>query len=113
VTAEISTRRAAKSMDLGAPRHYVAPAMEFLLVLSALLSAVTGAFTGARPHEARLHHAAAAQSVVVAEPSAQVAVPAAPIAVVPPAIPGRTVAEARPVAAPRESVPLYADRLIE
>lgn len=100
-------------MDLGAPRHYVAPAMEFLLVLSALLSAVTGAFTGARPHEARLHHAASAQSVAVAEPIAQVAVPAARIAVAAPRLPARRIAEPRPVAAPRETVPLYADRLIE
>jgi len=100
-------------MDLGAPRHYVAPAMEFLLVLSALLSAVTGAFTGARPHEARLHHAATAQSVAVAEPSAKVAVPAARIAVAPAPAPARTIADARPAAAPPAAVPLYADRLIE
>jgi hypothetical protein len=100
-------------MDLGAPRHYVAPAMEFLLVLSALLSAVTGAFTGARPHEARLHHAAPAQSVAVAEPAAKVAVPAARIAVTAPPVPARAIADARPVAAPPASVPLYADRLIE
>jgi hypothetical protein len=100
-------------MDLGAPRHYVAPAMEFLLVLSALLSAVTGAFTGARPHEARLHHAASTQNVAVAEPSAKVAVPAARIAVAAPRIPAGTIAEARPVAPPPASAPLYADRLIE
>ena len=100
-------------MDLGAPRHYVAPAMEFLLVLSALLSAVTGAFTGARPHEARLHHAASAQSVAVAAPAAKVAVPAARIAVAPPLVPAETIADALPVAAPRAFAPLYADRLIE
>jgi hypothetical protein len=40
--------------------------LEFLLILSALLSAVTGAFTGARAPEARLHHAAAAQETAVA-----------------------------------------------
>jgi hypothetical protein len=100
-------------MDLVAPRHYVAPAMEFLLVLSALLSAVTGAFTGAGPHEARLHHAASAQSVAVAEPSAQVAVPAARIAVAEPATSEGTIADARPVTPPPAAVPLYADRLIE
>lgn len=87
--------------------------MEFLLVLSALLSAVTGAFTGARPHEARLHHAATAQSVAVAEPSVKVAVPAARIAVTPPPVPARTIVETRPPAAPPAAVPLYADRLIE
>ncbi|HVQ10226.1 MAG TPA: hypothetical protein VMS43_17550 [Allosphingosinicella sp.] len=87
--------------------------MEFLLVLSALLSAVTGAFTGARPHEARLHHAATAQSVAVAEPAQQVAVPAARIAVAPAPAPARAIAEARPVSAPPAAVPLYADRPIE
>ncbi|HYI46897.1 MAG TPA: hypothetical protein VEX35_00380 [Allosphingosinicella sp.] len=100
-------------MDLEAQRHYVAPAMEFLLVLSALLSAVTGAFTGARPHEARQHHAAATQSVAVAEPSAKVAVPVARIAVATPRAPEVAVADARPVAPPPAAVPLYADRLIE
>jgi hypothetical protein len=100
-------------MDLGAPRHYVAPAMEFLLVLSALLSAVTGAFTGARPPEARPHHAAAAQSVAAAEPAATVAVPAARVAVAAPPFPERTIADARAAAPPPASAPLYADRLIE
>jgi hypothetical protein len=100
-------------MDLGAPRHYVAPAMEFLLVLSALLSAVTGAFTGARPPEARLHHAAATQSVAVAEPSATVAVPAARVAIAAPPIRARSVADVPSVPAPPASAPLYADRLIE
>jgi hypothetical protein len=34
--------------------------LEFLLILSALLSAATGVLTGARAPETRLHHAAAA-----------------------------------------------------
>jgi hypothetical protein len=42
------------------------PAMEFLLVLSALLSALTGAFTGPRDGEARLGHAQA-QLIAAAE----------------------------------------------
>jgi hypothetical protein len=100
-------------MDLRASRHYVAAAMEFLLVLSALLSAVTGAFTGARPHEARLHHAAPAQSIAVVQPAARVAVPAVRIAVGPPRAPARTIAEVPPVPAPPAAAPLYADRLIE
>jgi hypothetical protein len=37
----------------------VSAGLEFLLILSALLSAVTGAFTGVRAPEARAHHAAA------------------------------------------------------
>ena len=48
-------------MDLGARRYYVAAAMNFLLILSALLSAVTGAFSGVRAPEPRPHHVAVAQ----------------------------------------------------
>jgi hypothetical protein len=62
-------------MDVRARRPYVAPrrrgevaqswsevsfGLEFLLILSALLSAATGVLTGASVPEARLHHAAAA-----------------------------------------------------
>ena len=36
------------------------------MILSALLSAVTGAFAGTRPAEARLHQPAATQSVAAA-----------------------------------------------
>ena len=47
-----------------APRHpEVSFDLEFLLILSALLSAATGALTGVRGPEARLHHAAAALEV--------------------------------------------------
>jgi hypothetical protein len=88
--------------------------MEFLLILSAMLSAVTGAFTGTRAPDARPHHQAAAAGV--AEVAQQVAVAPAP------ALPS----EARPVprsrgsaalsasaVAPPAAFPLYADRLIE
>ena len=99
-------------MDLGARRHYVASAMEFLLILSAMLSAVTGAFTGARAPEAGLHREAPAQIVSVAQASAIVAVPAARIATALPRIaPAR--AAALLVVAPAAAIPLYADRLIE
>ena len=96
-------------MDLGPPRHYVAGAMEFLLILSAMLSAVTGAISGARAPEARLHHAEAVQNVAPVRREAE-----------------RSVAAANPVAAPLvaqvhdvlpafapAAIPLYADRLIE
>jgi len=99
-------------MDLERSRHYVARAMNFLLVLSAVLSAVTGAFAGARAPDARLHQEASAQVVSVARASASVAVPAARIAAAPAqAVPVRI--DALPVLAPAASAPLYADRLIE
>ena len=65
-------------MDLRGRRPYVAPLgrrqgarsypevslrLEFLLILSALLSAATGALTGARAPETRQHHAVAAIEV--------------------------------------------------
>jgi hypothetical protein len=68
-------RPTSKNMDVRARRPYVAArrgregalshrevsiGLEFLLILSALLSAATGVLTGARAPEARLHHAAAA-----------------------------------------------------
>ncbi len=99
-------------MDLGGPRHYVARAMEFLLILSAVLSAVTGAVTGTRAPDARLHQQAPAQMVAIAQPSATVAVTAARIeTAVPDAAP--ILPDALPVFAFAAAVPLYADRLIE
>jgi hypothetical protein len=86
--------------------------MEFLMILSALLSAVTGAFAGTRPAEVRLHQAAATQSLAAPAPSATVAVPAArPVQAIP-----EQAAEAAPVpptAAPLPSAPIETDRLIE
>ena len=99
-------------MDLGPPRHYVAPAMEFLLILSAVLSAVTGAVTGARAPEVRLHQEARAQTVVAALPSARVAAPAARIETAVQAV-APVPAHALPVFAVPAAVPLYADRPIE
>ena len=65
-------------MDLAGSSHYVALAMEFLLILSALLSAVTGAITGVRGPEAGMHQTETAarlqQAPLIAEQ--QVAVPA-------------------------------------
>ena len=81
-------------MDVGDVRYYVAPeaaegarpieraGLNFLLILSALLSAVTGAFAGAREQEPRIHQAAAALESAAAEAveaAAAVAPAAAPI----------------------------------
>jgi hypothetical protein len=86
--------------------------MEFLMILSALLSAVTGAFAGPRPEEARLHQPAPAQSVAVAAPSVRIAIPAVrPVQAIP-AQPARAVA-APVTAAPPSSAPIRTDRLIE
>lgn len=45
--------------------------MEFLLILSAMLSAVTGAFAGVRGPEARIHQAEAAVAAEIALPAAE------------------------------------------
>jgi hypothetical protein len=88
--------------------------MEFLLILSAVLSAITGAFSGVRAPEARLHHASAAtQAVTAVQPCATVAVPAARTAPVLPIFDLLAEVRAVPVFALTSSVPLYADRLIE
>jgi hypothetical protein len=86
--------------------------MELLLIFAAMLSAVTGAFTGARGPEARLAHAQAASPAGAAVAIVEVAtekiattIPAnAALSLEVPALPGFVLA----VAFPR-----YADRLIE
>ncbi len=61
-------------MDLAASRHYVGTRMQFLLLLSALLSAVTGAFVGPRTAHAQPNQVEAQQQAVVAAPArAQIA----------------------------------------
>ena len=52
-----------------APRPFASIGLELLLIFSALLSSLTGALTGARAPEQRLHHAAAALESVAAEPA--------------------------------------------
>jgi hypothetical protein len=86
--------------------------MEFLMILSALLSAVTGAFAGPRPAEARLHQPAATQSVAVPAPVATVAMPAIRSSQ---AIPDQAaeVAPAPAPSAPLPSAPVETDRLLE
>ena len=86
--------------------------MELLLILSAMLSAVTGAFSGVRGPEARLHQAPAAVgaqlAVAAVEQQAPAITPARPAASPP-------STELAPLAdfALTPAAPLYADRLIE
>ena len=87
-------------------------AMGFLLIVSALLSAVTGAFAGVRGLDAVPRHAAAAEAVAAAESVAAVVAPRAPDAR-PPAAAPRPAIEAAPAASPAEAAPLDTDRLIE
>ena len=85
--------------------------MEFLLILSAMLSAVTGAISGVRAPEARLHHAAAVQAEAPClEQVRNVARREAPAVAAPPRIAATFAPPAFHLAT---SIPLYADRLIE
>jgi hypothetical protein len=98
-------------MDLGARRYYVAAAMNFLLILSAMLSAVTGAFSGVRAPEARPHHNAVARAETPC-PDRLVRMARAEV---PATRGGQRIAAIFAGAAfdLRPSVPAYADRLIE
>ena len=86
--------------------------MEFLLILSAMLSAVTGAFSGVRGPEVGVHQAESsvgAQLIasVVEDRVAQLA------PVIPPNDAATTEVHPLPLFAIAASIPLYADRLIE
>ena len=86
--------------------------MELLLILSAMLSAVTGAFSGVRGPEAGVHQAESsvgAQLVasVIEETVAQL------VPVIPQNDAPSTDVPALPVLAIAAAIPLYADRLIE
>jgi hypothetical protein len=62
------------AMDVGGPRHYVAKAMEWLLILSALLNAATGGFAGTRSPESVARHETAVETVAIARSVAAVVV---------------------------------------
>jgi hypothetical protein len=85
--------------------------MELLLILSAMLSAVTGAFSGVRAPDARPHHAAAVQvEAPCVEQVQRVARLQVPVANEAPRI--RAIF-ALPRVSFKAAIPLYADRLIE
>jgi hypothetical protein len=86
--------------------------MELLLILSAMLSAVTGAFSGVRGPEARVPHAEAAVGAQLATSIAEEQAPR-PAPSRPADEPQATRIEALPTFAVAAAAPLYADRLIE
>ena len=99
-------------MDLGPSAYYVAFSMELLLILSAMLSAVTGAFTGVRGPEAQVHRTEAAVGAQLAasavQQEAREASPPRPAASLPP-----TEVRPLPAFAIVAAAPLSTDRLIE
>jgi len=86
--------------------------MELLLILSAMLSAVTGAFTGVRGPEGRIDPAQAAVGAHVVVSAVEQQAPAAK-AERPAPSPIATEVASPPSFAVAPAAPLYADRLIE
>lgn len=85
--------------------------MNFLLILSAMISAVTGAFSGVRAPEARPHHMAMASAETPCpDRMVRVARMEVPLAS---EVPDIAAIFAAPAFDLRPSIPVYADRLIE
>lgn len=99
-------------MDVRARLHYVAGAMELILALLSLLTAATGALTGARAPDAGFHEAAQVDTIRAAAPAAARAVRSLAVSTVAPAAPRAAIAPL-PAFAVAPAVPLYTDRLIE
>ena len=99
-------------MDVAGGAHYVASAMELLLILSAMLSVVTGAFSGVRGPEARLPQAEAAVGAQVVVSAVEQQAPR--LLPIRPAMAAQT-REVLPLPGfgLAAAIPLYADRLIE
>lgn len=86
--------------------------MELLLILSAMLSAVTGAFSGVRGPEAGLHQAEAAVGAQLAVSAIERQAPQ-PRPMRPADAPLSTEVEPLPDLAVAPAAPLYVDRPIE
>ena len=99
-------------MDLQGHAHYVAFPMELLLILSAMLSVVTGAFAGVRGPEARVHQAEAAVGAQVAVAAVEQQAPLAP-ALRPPSTELTREVLPLPRFAIAAAIPRVTDRLIE
>lgn len=85
--------------------------MELLLILSAMLSAVTGAFSGVRTPDARPLHSAAARAEAPCPDRLVQAVRSE--AAIPDEGPRIAAVFAAPAFDLEATIPLYADRLIE
>lgn len=87
--------------------------VELLLAFLSLLSAATGAFTGARAPEAGVHQTAQVDTIRTAAPRAVAAVRAVMNPSPAPTLIVLAAYHSAPAAIVAPAVPLYADRLIE
>ena len=101
-------------MDLAAGHPYVAGAMELLLILSALLSAVTGALTSPFGPEARSPHQTSVEAISIADAAVDaVVIMKAPAALRPFDTQQAAPPPPQPTTSPVASTPIQTDRLLE